>query len=148
MVAALALLTVCAGAGFGGRYLITNIKQIKPSVVKQIRGTRSGASGAPGAGGTQGPMGPMGPTGPQGPMGPSGDAHSVVATNVVTTNPNANTGDVVNCPAGSVVRGGGFSVSNVSYNAYADQPSGNGWYVAVANRGTQDTLTVYAICAS
>ena len=157
------LLFSLSAASFGaGHYLITNIRQIKPSVVKQLRGTvgapgtsgaagstgATGASGSQGGAGVPGPPGPQGVPGARGPAGPSTPANTIVVTHPDTTFPNAATSDSVTCPSGSVVAGGGFSVSNVAYNAYANQPYGNGWYVAVANRGTQDTLTVFAVCAS
>lgn len=153
------LLVMFSAASFGaGRYLITNIKQIKPNVVKQIRGSvkagsagsagGQGSNGSQGANGAQGPAGPQGSAGPQGPPGPTGPAHAGVVTNAVTINPNAATGASVTCPSGSVVTGGGFSVPPSGYVVYADQPFGNGWFVAVQTRGVQDTLTVYAVCAS
>ena len=72
----LAIFVLGGGAWAAQRYLITNIHQIKPSVVTQLRG-RTGARGATGATGAQGPQGPQGPAngivGPQGPVGPKGD---------------------------------------------------------------------------
>jgi hypothetical protein len=49
-------------------YLITNTKQIKPSVLHQLKGNR----GPRGYTGSPGPEGRKGDTGAQGPMGPAG----------------------------------------------------------------------------
>jgi hypothetical protein len=95
IIAAVALFVVLGGtAGAAGRYLITSTSQIKPSVLKALRGDAghigpagsrgigatgapgspgpSGPSGEPGATGAQGPAGATGPAGPAGPAGPSG----------------------------------------------------------------------------
>ena len=50
-------------------YLITSTKQIKPSVLKQLKGAK-GPRGAQGAKGDQGSVGAQGAKGDQGPAGP------------------------------------------------------------------------------
>ena len=82
----IALIALFVGMGSGAvaarHYLITSTKQIKPSVLKQLKGARGpagqsvtgqvGAQGAQGPQGLQGPTGPMGLIGLQGPIGPTG----------------------------------------------------------------------------
>ena len=76
-IAVIGALVLAGSAGAAGRYLITNIHQIKPSVVRQLRGHRglqgkAGPQGRPGATGAQGPRGATGPAGARGPQGPPG----------------------------------------------------------------------------
>jgi hypothetical protein len=51
------------------------------------------------------------------------------------------------CPSGSVVTGGGYSVSNSGVWVYTQIKSGNGWVVYAQNNTAADkTLTAYAVC--
>ncbi len=72
VAATLALVfAMSSGAYAAGRYVITSAKQVKPSVLAQLKG-RTGADGAPGATGAVGPAGAVGPQGAKGETGPGG----------------------------------------------------------------------------
>jgi hypothetical protein len=69
VAATLALVfSMSSGALAAKHYLITSTKQIKPSVLKQLRG-RTGTTGAKGATGSGGPQGAQGAVGPEGKAG-------------------------------------------------------------------------------
>ena len=70
VAATLALVfSMSGGAVAASHYLITSTKQIKPSVLSQLRGKR-GAAGTRGVTGPQGPHGTSGKDGQPGPAGP------------------------------------------------------------------------------
>lgn len=79
VTATLALVfSMSGGALAANHYLISSTKQIKPSVLKSLKGN-AGANGAPGAAGPTGPVGPSGSAGSQGKEGAPGPVGSAVA---------------------------------------------------------------------
>jgi hypothetical protein len=57
--------------------------------------------------------------------------------------------DTVDCPAGSVVTGGGFASNADSLWVYNSSKSGNGWSAYARNTsGTSQLLNIYGICLS
>ncbi|HEY7891799.1 MAG TPA: hypothetical protein VIC05_06270 [Solirubrobacteraceae bacterium] len=68
----LALVFAMSGGAYAAKhYVITSTKQIKPSVVKELKG-KSGLVGLEGKQGPAGPQGPKGDKGDKGPQGPEG----------------------------------------------------------------------------
>jgi hypothetical protein len=115
----------------------------------------AGATGPAGVAGQQGPVGPTGPAGPSGLRiaGNSGEER------VVTVLPGSETASLVECPAGSVVVGGGYTL--VPHNAATaatitvvfNHGVSNGWAVSAMRTSapapmTRDTITAEVVCLS
>ena len=125
-----------------------------------------GPAGPPGPTGPQGPQGPQGPAGPTGPQGPAGKLmpanlrtiqvqgpHTLLCASLDPTCDDFGS-STADCPAGSVVTGGGYSVSGGSFGAgptvfvIEERMVGNGWRVFAEqtdafNRGD---VTAWAVC--
>ena len=83
IVAWLALFVAMGGTSLAAKsYVISSTQQIKPSVLKKLKGRNGqpGAKGSPGAEGKAGPEGKVGPEGKAGPEGISGLSAAELAT--------------------------------------------------------------------
>jgi len=142
-----ALVVAMSGTAIAAKqYVITSTKQIKPTVLKQLRGAQ-GPRGYTGPRGAQGLAGVQGTTGPQGGPGISG-------LNLVTgADLQIPAGDfgtaVANCPAGQKTVSGGFFSSIGSAFATFGNP-GAGQWVALIDNPSSITITVhaYAVCGN
>jgi hypothetical protein len=159
VVAVVALVAVVGGAAAAGKYLITNMNQIKPSVRAQLHGQR-GLQGAQGPEGATGATGPQGTTGPQGLPGQQGQGsqgppgvsnYHLVSQDVVLSGGSVGVVGTATCPSGTVVLGGGYHLSSADLQTGSSYPAGtSGWSVVLTNGnvGTPHTATVYATCAA
>jgi Collagen triple helix repeat (20 copies) len=119
-VVAIGVVALAGGADAATHYLITSTKQIKPSVLRQLRGN-AGPRGFTGPRGLQGATGAQGPQGSQGPPGATGAAGSARAVAVVNAD-------------GFLFQGIGFpkNVTGVSHT------SGSGIYCVIVSPGIGD----------
>ena len=135
IVATLALSIALGGSAIAAdHYLITKTGQIKPSVLKKLKGN-TGATGATGAPGAAGPQGPSGPQGPAGPSNVSGLIEVKGARNPVPAEKVSSS--VATCPAGTHVVAGGdalFAGEMAGFDSEAERPQS--WFVIVANTST------------
>ena len=158
-IAILALFFALGGGAFAaGQFVISNINQIKPSVLDQIkkgaRGPR-GPSGPPGPKGAKGDTGPKGSkgdsggkgekgdTGPRGLKGDRGPAGPETLPNIDTEStqpmplpPKDTAKATANCASGFRAISGGFEVNrgNVTYSQRT--PGGSGWTVQATSTST------------
>ena len=122
-----------------------------------------GPAGPEGAAGPQGPAGPPGPTGPQGPAGGStppklktiqvGGTHQLLCASLDPTCDNFGS-STAECPAGSVVTGGGYFLvsgplgSAPSVFVTNEGPAGNRWVVSAQQTDAfhGGEVTAIALC--
>lgn len=139
-ISLVALLFALGGTAIAAQqYIITSTKQIKPNVLRYLKGQK-GAQGLHGLPGTTGPAGITGIQYVNGAASPyctaSGGA-CAVATSTVT------------CPSGTTIVSGGYYISSITAHSLADRASGNGWTASAYNEGTiAGTVQAYAICIS
>jgi hypothetical protein len=112
--------------------------------------------------GPAGQQGPAGPTGPQGVQGPAGglSGHEVVTSSINVAPGPVLLGHAADCPTGKKVVGGGFFAESartgVLWTIQTSRPGQDPftqvwsrWGVeARHNAATQQTLVVYAVCAT
>ena len=156
VIALVALFLSLGGSAIAAKhYLITSTSQIKPSVLRQLRGT-GGPQGATGPSGPQGAAGPQGTTGAQGgpgSQGPAGPTNLSALTTILGPSVSVPTGkvgsSVATCPTGShAVSGGGFgSVSGIDVTEMSSDHQS--WIVEIANTtGITETVEAEAYCAT
>jgi pilus assembly protein FimV len=166
-IACLALFFSLAGTGLAAsKYLITSTSQIKPSVLKDLRGSQgpAGPQGLQGTAGTAGPVGAAGAAGAAGTPGAAGSFNAASVTTVVGNDTamcalgggDCAVGDsIATCPSGDVVLSGGWlgedSVPPVEATvAYNEEDGSAAWEVIMANdnSGGVADYAAFAVCAS
>ena len=148
-----ALVIAVAVAGTAGAARMITGGQIKNGSIG-LADLSSGARAAlRGQRGAQGQAGPMGPSGPAGPAGPAGGLSATFTVDgpEIPTDPGAAVTAVrssrADCPAGSLVVGGGFRGGVRTFIADA-VVSGNGYFVIGVNNGLlPDSIRAQAVCA-
>jgi hypothetical protein len=141
IVAILALFIALGGsAAAAGHYLITNSNQIKPSVLKKLKGN-AGVNGAAGQAGA------AGATGPQGPAGPAGPSNLSALTTVIGPTVEVPAGKVGGaeavCPAGSRAVSGGGDASIAGIADSEMETSHTSWFIIMVNE-TGIVLKIHA----
>jgi hypothetical protein len=133
LIAVLALFVALGGTAVAANYVITSTRQIKPSVLRRLRGKR-GPQGPQGAPGTSAVAALSVVVGPENTIF-AGDAESSVAT----------------CPAGWRVLSGGGSAITGHANGMAVSDSSvdrQSWFVVGGNTsGVNGTVQAVAYCA-
>ncbi len=145
--------SITGGALAVGHYLITSTHQIKPSVLRQLKGGR-GRQGARGPQGPKGVQGPQGAPGPQGVTGPAGPVTLGNITQVTGSTVSIPSGQIeaagAACPTGDDVVTGGGVVSTSAGNGLAgsEAAQSDGWVVAAGNTGgSAGSIMAFAYCA-
>jgi hypothetical protein len=151
-IASVALFFSLAGTGLAAsKYLITSTSQIKPSVLKDLKGKEGPA-------GQQGPAGAAGAAGAAGTFSTSNvtEVTGALASMCAYGGGSCDVGNsVAVCPAGATVLSGGWiggSIPPIEATVGDNGPIGNGteWEVIMANNTAYSTpsFTAYAICAT
>jgi hypothetical protein len=150
VVAVLALFVALGGTAVAAHhFLITSAKQIKPSVLRELKG----ATGRPGPAGPAGSQGASGAPGAQGPAGPVNvSALTIVRAPDVLVRPQTEATSVASCANGShVVSGGGWT--GVALEVYSEMSEDHqSWIVLAFNANSpgskiETNLEAIAYCA-
>ena len=173
-IAVVALFIALGGTAFGAHFLITSTSQIKPSVLKKLRGKR-GRAGVKGATGAAGPAGPQGKEGapgkegtpgkegPEGKEGKEGPPASLtkleeVRGEFVEVEPEESEASLALCPTGNRAVSGGFFEEgpgpseqfSEAFNVEVEGEVLHGWIYGTANPSTTEFQQIEAIayCAA
>ena len=135
VIASVALFFALGGSALAAHhFLITSTKQIKPSVLKALRGNR-------------GPAGAQGSPGASGPPGPAATSVLSALTTVDSPEVEVPAGEVGGaeaiCPAGSRAVSGGGSGSIAGIAASEIETNHQDWFIVVANQ-TSITIKIHA----
>jgi hypothetical protein len=143
VLSAVALFFALGGSAIAAHhYLITSTSQIKPNVLKKLKGN-AGQNGAPGPAGAQGAQGAPGPAGPSNLSALSivkGESKSIPMETVGSS--------TATCPAGShAVSGGGYTgLANLAASEMSSDHQS--WFLIVDNETVISThLEAVVHCA-
>jgi len=138
IISIVALVLAASGTAVAaGHYLITSTGQIKPSVLKHLRGNRGAA-------------GPQGAPGAPGPAGPSMLGHLVrVVGPEAFAEPFKIAVSIATCPPGDDVVSGGYLMVGVYTDVFIqDTPTPQTWEAAIGNASEQLAhVEAVAFCA-
>jgi hypothetical protein len=138
IIASVALFFALSGGAYAAHhYLISSTSQIKPSVLRTLKGRA-------------GPAGGQGPTGPAGPAGPTLLGHLVqVIGPEAFAEPFKIAVSIATCPVGDDVVSGGYLMVGVLTNVFIqDTPTPQTWEAAIGNASEQLAhIEAVAFCA-
>jgi hypothetical protein len=147
VAATLALILAMSGTAIAAKhYIITSTRQIKPSVLRKLRGKAGPA-------GRQGPAGPAGPQGPQGPGGPAGPSNlsgiQVEEGPTVHVQPKEVRGALAFCPRGmAAVSGGGYGSLSGILASETSAEGRVGWFIVTDNTTLEEEkIHAQVLCA-